>query len=175
MYIHLFYLLPNKRNTSVLPTETARALAPQSPMAGRRSEALRATKLSTGATWVPRELRVAGGEAQTFHESGSERHLSLCLCVCLSLPLSPFQHFPWLALAWCHRGRPTAHHSPGRLPDAKSICGWGARSPGRRVQGLADLKWVPARGASVRCVRPVFCLCLVAICWRQKGLGGEVN
>lgn len=41
MYTHLLYLLPNKRNTSVLPTETARELAHWSPRARRCSPVLR--------------------------------------------------------------------------------------------------------------------------------------
>lgn len=51
MYTHLFYLLPNKRNTSVLPTETARARARRSPRAQRCWWVLRAAEPSL---WGPR-------------------------------------------------------------------------------------------------------------------------
>ena len=49
MYTHLLYLLPNKRNTSVLPTETARELAHWSPRAPRCSLVLRAGHSGTPA------------------------------------------------------------------------------------------------------------------------------
>lgn len=68
MYTHLLCLLPNKRNTSVLPTETARAPAPRSPRAQRRSRARRAavgTRLPA-RPWpvgVWGSLRAAGSSA----------------------------------------------------------------------------------------------------------------
>lgn len=64
MYTHPLYLLPNKRNTSVLPTETALALALQTPRAQRRSQALRAAEpgtVGTGAPSRPVEVRAVHG------------------------------------------------------------------------------------------------------------------
>lgn len=49
MYTHPLYLLSNKRNTSVLPTETAHALTPPSPRARRRSRATQRPTLGTSA------------------------------------------------------------------------------------------------------------------------------
>lgn len=67
MYTYPLYLLPNKRNTSVLPTEIARAQASPSPGAWRQSRELRVAEFGTVGTpdtsEVPvyRSMGVRGG------------------------------------------------------------------------------------------------------------------
>lgn len=122
MYTHLLYLLPNKRNTSVLPTETVPALAPRSPGAWRRSKLLRAAEPGTVGTLVScevlehRSMRVRGAVASSASSTRWLGRKQTCQGIFRfapqnwerppsSLPILS-QGSPQLALAWGHWRKP---------------------------------------------------------------------
>lgn len=126
MYTNPLYLLSNKRNTSVLPTETAQALTAGSPRARRRSRALRLAETHIVGTSAPRQvpahrsMGVCGwgaGRLHCFVAGEREGRNGAFLLDCFQA-----QCFPWdsaqLALVWGHQKKTaTQGHLKQSVPD----------------------------------------------------------